>query len=69
MRYRIKSRLADLGMKSVDLLDELRGVGVFASSAEFSRAINNREHTPKADLICQKADEILCKIEKEKGLR
>ncbi len=63
MRYMIKSRLAALNKKSVDVIDELRRRGINTNPGEFSLAVNGRLATAKADRICSVADEILTEWE------
>ncbi len=69
MRNRIKPRLAELGLRSQDLINELREIGVTCSQSQFSLAIHGNKFDPKSELICEKADEILTRIEKEKGVK
>lgn len=69
MRNRIKARLAELGLRSQDLIKELREIGINCTPPQFSRAINGVLYDPKSELICEKADEILTQIEKEKGVK
>lgn len=65
MRYRIKARLADLGKKSVDVISELKLRGIKCSRSQFSEAINGKNTSDFADLICETANNIICEWEKE----
>jgi len=65
----IKARVAMLGLRSVDIIDMIRDAGITVGQDEFSKAIHGRLLTPKAELICETANKILDKIEKEMGVR
>lgn len=67
MRYNIKSRIAALGLKSVDIINMLRDRGINTDSSTFSSSINGRRRTEKADTICEVTDVILTELENKKG--
>lgn len=69
MRYRIKPRLAELGLKHDDIIAELRKIGIYCTDSQFSRAINGKDYTKKSETICEKADEIISGIERERGIK
>ena len=63
MRYNIKARLAFLNKRSIDLIKELRKRGIDIYPSDFSAAINSKLNTPKADQVCDTADQILSEWE------
>jgi hypothetical protein len=65
LRYSIKARLAQLNKKSKDLIMELEKRGIKIYAPDFSAAINGRLKTPKADLVCDIADQILREWERK----
>ena len=70
MRYRIKARLADLGMKSKDLIEILnKDYGLKIDASKFSLAINSGSGTRKQELICETADRVLTEIENDRNLK
>ena len=68
MPYRIKVRLAELGLKSVDIIEELRKIGIECTPAQFSNAIKHRDYSPKTETILKYADQIISEKEREKGI-
>ena len=59
MRFNIKARLAQLGKKSKDMVEELEKYGIEVFTSDFSAAINGKLHTPKAERAVEVADKIL----------
>lgn len=67
MRYRIKARLAELGMKACDLCLMVNAEGGYnCAESRFSRILNGRIRTEQAEQIAALADAILTRIEKSK---
>ncbi len=66
MRYSIKARLAELGKKNVDVIEEINRRGVNCCAPQFSDAINGRKKTETADLMCEMANDIISEWEKAK---
>ncbi len=64
-RHNIKGRLATIGRKNVDVINELKNRGIFCSKSEFSIAIHGY-NSPKAESICDNADKIITEWEGEK---
>ena len=69
MRYRIKARLADLGLKSVNAIEELKKYGLKTDQSGFSKAISGRSYGEMADKIAETADRIITIWEKERGIK
>lgn len=69
MRYRIKVRLAELGMTSSELIKLLESDGFTVTNSKFSEFISGKRTTPRADVICEAADRILTRIETERGIK
>lgn len=63
MRYRIKARLAELGRTSVEVIEEIRRRGVDTSPTRFSAAIRGADRGPKAEKLCEMADQIISEWE------
>lgn len=63
-RYNIKGRLATLGRKNIDVMNEIRNRGISCSASEFTIAIHGGT-APKHDRICSLADEIISGWEKK----
>ena len=62
----IFSRTKALGLDSNDIINELSKRGVVCQPTTYSSAIGGKLTTPKAQLIVQKADEILKELESKK---
>jgi len=63
LRYNIKARLAQLGKKSKDVIQELEQRGIDIYPSDFSAAIGGKLKTPKADKVCEITDLILTEWE------
>lgn len=68
-RYRIKARIAELGMTSRQLINLLGDEGIHCSDSRFSDVISGRVRTPQAEVICERADKILAEIETKRNGR
>lgn len=66
MLFRIKIRLWELGKRQKDLIPELEKLGIRATPAELSNAINDIDKGPKASQIVSLANQIVTAWEKEK---
>lgn len=64
--HQIKSRTAALGLKSRDLIEELRKRGIDTTPQQFSSAITGYSITPKCLMITSAANEILTELEAKK---
>ena len=68
MRYNIKVRLMQLGLRQKDIIEILRKNGFpRLSPPQFSAAISGASVKPSDDRICEAADRELERLEKERG--
>lgn len=62
----IKSRMALLGIKGTDIIEEIyRTYNVKVDAGQFSRAIKNIAKSPKEEQICEWVEKILTEKEAE----
>lgn len=64
MKYRIRVRLAELNLKFVFLVDELRKMGERIGPSELSGYVCGRALGPKSERILAECDEILRREER-----
>lgn len=61
-----KSRIAMLGLKNSDIIEELyRKYNIKISSSAFSQAIKKLNKFPKEEMVCDCVEKILAEKEKE----
>lgn len=65
MPFRIKSRLAEINRKQVDLIAELRKRDIMTNPSELSNVLKGILQTPKAERILSAANEIVTEWENE----
>ena len=63
---KIKARLAELGKRNIDCIEELHKRGIHATNAEFSWAINKKRLTAKSDEIIAETEKIIKEWEDER---
>ncbi len=58
-KYFIKERLSKLGITGAKIIQELNEANIICDRLQFSRAINGKVNSPHAEMICEKANEII----------
>lgn len=63
--YRINQRLAELGIKKVEVYMELKNRGIDVQQTDFYQFINGRCRPPRAEPVLEAADKIISEWEAE----
>lgn len=64
-KFNINVRLARLGRKKVEVIRELRNLGIRVSAAQFSNFTNGLYQSTKSETVLEASDKIISKWENQ----